>query len=101
MTSGGRKKGGKEEFCVDRCRQSYQDCVELEKLKPQEFRSVDVALDWLKRHRSAILVGSVIVIAGVVFVVVSAGAGLVILAPAVLLASGTLGAEPYTTGVLP
>jgi hypothetical protein len=42
--------------------------------------------DWLKRHHQSILVGSVVVIAGVAFVAVSAGAGLVVLAPAVLLA---------------
>jgi hypothetical protein len=61
--------------------------VELERLRPQEFTAVDGAVDWLKRHRTEVLVGSVIVIAGVTFVVVSAGAGVVILAPVVLLAS--------------
>jgi hypothetical protein len=48
---------------------------------------VDSAVDWLKRHRKALLVGSTVVIAGVVFVVVSAGAGAVVLAPVLLIAS--------------
>jgi hypothetical protein len=61
--------------------------VELERLRPQEFTAVDGAVDWLKRHRTGVLVGSVVVIAGVAFVVVSAGTGVVILAPVVLLAS--------------
>lgn len=45
------------------------------------------AMDWLKHHRRAVLTGSLIVIAGVAFVVVSAGAGVVVLAPVILMAS--------------
>ncbi|QRK12115.1 hypothetical protein JQX13_19975 [Archangium violaceum] len=48
---------------------------------------MDEAVDWLKHNHEAILVGSIVVIAGVAFVTVSAGAGLVVLAPAALLAS--------------
>jgi hypothetical protein len=85
INSGGGR-GGKERFCREQCAQPYLDCVELERLRPQEFTAIDPALDWLKRHRKTILVGSVVVIAGVAFVVVSAGVGLLILAPAALLA---------------
>jgi hypothetical protein len=87
ITSGNRKKGGKEAYCTSRCQQPYLDCKELEELRPRKFMAVDGAVDWLKRNRQSILVGSVVLIAGVVFVVVSAGAGLVVLAPAVLLTS--------------
>lgn len=82
-----RKRGGKSEFCRGECLQAYEDCLELERLRPQEFRAVDGAVDWLKRHRTTVLVGSVIVVAGVAFVVVSAGAGVVVLAPLVLMTS--------------
>lgn len=78
-------RGAKAAYCRQQCRQAYDDCRELERLQPQKFTAVDDALDWLKRHRKEILVGSVITIAGVAFVVVSAGTGLVILAPALLL----------------
>ncbi|WP_198316629.1 hypothetical protein [Cystobacter fuscus] len=59
---------------------------------------MDSAVDWLKRHRMDVLAGSIIVIAGVTFVVVSAGAAAVVLAPVVLMisaeaSSGTPGAE--------
>ncbi len=59
---------------------------------------MDSAVDWLKRHQMAVLAGSIIAIAGVTFVVVSAGAGVVVLAPVVLMvsaeaSSGTPGAE--------
>jgi len=82
-----RKSGGKSEFCRRECQQAYDDCLELERLRPQEFTAADGAVDWLKRHRIALLVGSVVVIAGVAFVVIFVGPGLIILAPLVLLAS--------------
>ncbi|WP_224249549.1 hypothetical protein [Hyalangium gracile] len=96
MTSGGRGKGGKEEYCNRRCMQPYLDCLELQELRPREFTAIDAAVDWLKRHRKSLLVGSVVVIAGVAFVVVSAGAGLVVLAPAVILASSGVALPPCT-----
>ncbi|WNG52836.1 hypothetical protein F0U60_39380 [Archangium minus] len=52
-----------------------------------EFTATERAVEWLKRNRKAILVGSVVVIAGVVFVVASAGAGALVLAPVILLTS--------------
>jgi hypothetical protein len=82
-----RKRGGKSEFCRGECQQAYEDCLELERLRPQEFRAMDGAVDWLKRHRTTVLVGSVIVISGVAFVVLSAAAGAVVLAPVVLMTS--------------
>lgn len=82
-----RGLGGRADYCNKQCLPSYMDCKELEKLRPQEFSAVDTAVDWLKRHRKALLVGSTVVIAGVAFVVVSAGAGAVALAPVLLIAS--------------
>lgn len=82
-----RKTGGKSEFCRKECQQAYDDCRELERLQPQEFTAVDGLTDWLKSHRNEVLVGSIIVVAGATFVVISAGAGLLVLAPVVLMAS--------------
>jgi hypothetical protein len=82
-----RKSGGKSAFCRSECQQAYDDCVELERLRPQEFTGVEGVINWLRHHRTAALVGSIIVIAGVTFVVVSAGAGAVVLAPMVLMVS--------------
>jgi hypothetical protein len=96
-----RKGGGKSEYCRNECWQAYQDCVELQKLRPQEFTAVDGAVDWLKRNHKTILVGSVVMIAGVIFVAVSAGAGLVVLAPIALMASPAIPSEPYLAGVSP
>ncbi|MBN9682231.1 hypothetical protein JYJ93_07330 [Corallococcus sp. NCSPR001] len=47
--------------------------------------STEALSDWASRHRESLLVGSVIIIAGVAFVVVSAGVGMLVLAPALLM----------------
>lgn len=82
-----RGLGGRADYCNKQCMPAYLDCKELEKLRPQEFSAIDTAVEWLKRHRKTILVGSTVVIAGVAFVVISAGAGAVMLAPVLLVAS--------------
>lgn len=87
ITTRGRGMGGKKQWCREQCQQAYDDCRELEGRQRQEFSAIDDAVDWLKRHHQGLLVGSIVVIAGVAFVTVSAGAGLIVLAPAVLLAS--------------
>jgi hypothetical protein len=80
-----RRKGEKARYCRDECWQPYLDCEELQGRKPQEFSAVDEAVDWLSLHRQTLLKGSLIFIAGVAFFAVSAGAGMVVLAPLVLL----------------
>ena len=66
-----------------------------------EFATTDSALPWLKQHRKTILVGSIVVIAGVVFVVISEGLGLLVLAPAMLVASSAPRTGPQTAQVSP
>ncbi len=82
-----------DSYCWEKCKQPYLDCEKLQELQRREFTAIDGATDWLKRHHREILVGSIIVIAGVVFVVVSAGVGLVVLVPAVLVASSVSPAD--------
>lgn len=82
-----RGLGGRADYCNKQCMPAYLDCKELEKLRPQEFSVIDTAVEWLKRNRKTLLVGSTVIIAGVAFVVVSATAGAVILAPVLLVAS--------------
>jgi len=96
-----RKSGGKSEYCREACWQAYSDCTELQKLQPQEFAAFDGALDWLKRNPKALLVGSIVIIAGVAFVVVSVGVGLLVLAPITLLASSGSLTEPSIAGRFP
>ncbi|MCY1040094.1 hypothetical protein OV208_02085 [Corallococcus sp. bb12-1] len=91
----------KTDYCNTRCRQPYLDCAELEKLRSQKLSSIEEISDWVSRHRESLLVGSVVVIAGVVFVIVSAGAGLVVLAPALLLTDSGDDLSRPLAGVLP
>lgn len=83
-----------DSFCWEKCKQPYLDCEKLQELQAREFTDQGGAIDWLKRNYKGVLVGSLVVIAGVTFVVVSAGAGLVVLAPAVLVASSPAPATP-------
>ncbi len=83
------------------CDEENRDCIELERLQPQEFTAIDFAVDWVKQNRKEILVGSVVTIAGVAFVAVTAGAGVVILVPALLLAAPSDGTAPFMAGVAP
>jgi hypothetical protein len=86
-------QGSKAEMCRGKCRPAYIDCNKLKELaEAQRFPVVDKAVDWLKRNREELLVGTIVVIAGVTFVVVVAGSGgaVVLLVPAALLVS----AEP-------
>jgi hypothetical protein len=91
--------GSKNAICRERCMPAYQDCCKLKDLAEAgrlrvNFPAVDSAVDWLKRHQRELLVGTLVVIAGVTFVVVVAGSGggALVLAPAVLLVSS--GAPP-------
>jgi hypothetical protein len=67
------------------------------------FPVTDKAVDWLKRHREELLAGTVVVIAGVTFIVIVAGSAgtALVLAPAVLLASAEASPTPYATAEEP
>ncbi|ATB30052.1 hypothetical protein [Melittangium boletus] len=94
MTLGNRGKGAKEQYCQDECMRPFRDCEESQGRQLHEFSAMDKAVDWLERHSQVLLAGSVVIIAGVVFVTVSAGAGLLVLVPATLLsvaAPGSVG----------
>jgi hypothetical protein len=96
--------GAHARICRDQCWRAYLDCEELQDRRapqPHEASSTDEAIDWLKRHRKEILVGAVIIIAGCTFVVVSAGLGVIILAPVVVMASGGAATVPHIAAVSP
>jgi hypothetical protein len=96
-----RRSSRHESICNDECLPAYLDCSRLQEILTQEFTAIDVAVDWVKRNRRALLLGSIVVIAGTAFVVVSAGAGLLVLAPAVLVASAVTPAESGLAAVSP
>ena len=87
-----------DEICRDRCLRAYTDCVDAEKARALRFVAVDEAVEWLREHRTEFLVGTVVVIAGVTFTVVSAGAGLFVLAPLTLMARTDSVNAPHCMG---
>jgi hypothetical protein len=83
---GARLSHGHIRYCDNKCLKEYMDCLKLQNLAPSSFPAIEHAADWLRRHQQEALVGTIIVAAGVSFVVISAGAGLIVLAPLALLA---------------
>ncbi len=85
MTHPGRGQGAKAQYCREECWRPYRDCEESQGREAHAFSAVDEAEGGLAGHARMLLVGGLVIIAGVVFVVVSAGAGVLVLVPAVLL----------------
>lgn len=82
-------------WCEETCVAFYAQCIRgrgpwAQGVK-REFSQVDSALDWIKAHREEILVGTIIVVAGVALVAVVAASGgtAIIFVPLVLVASNT------------
>jgi hypothetical protein len=99
-------KGSKKEHCRKVCMQPYLDCSRLKDLaegKAVEFHAADEAIDWVKQHSGKLLAGTVIVIAGVAFVIVVGGSGgaILLLVPVVTFASSEVVSEPRALAVTP
>lgn len=83
-----RGDAGHNSHCRETCLEAYQDCLARNKLQALRFTTMSEAIDWVKRHRQELLVGTLVVAAGVTFIVVSAGAGILVLAPVVMMTQG-------------
>jgi hypothetical protein len=92
-------------MCRDRCRPAYNDCCRLrDQAETLKFPTDDQAVNWLKQHREELVAGTVVVIAGVTFIVVVGGSGglALMLVPAFLLASAeVVPSEPHVVEVKP
>lgn len=93
--------GAKRNYCKDGCWQPYLDCEELQGRRPQQFSTTEQVVDWLKRNRNEVLVGSLVVVAGVAFVVAFPAGALIALIPATALASSKVAREPSIAAVFP
>lgn len=94
-------RAGHDRYCSEKCMRQYTQCLKAQGRRAQAFSAADGAVDWLKRNRNSVLVGSLVVIAGVVFVTISAGAGVVVLAPVVLVASSGVPVASHLAAVCP
>ncbi|MFB1479979.1 hypothetical protein [Corallococcus sp. RDP092CA] len=86
-----RGSGKHHEYCTEECRERYMDCLDALERAPRRdavselrFSDIDGALNWLRVHRSELVVGTLVVVAGVTFVVATGGTGALILAPLAL-----------------
>lgn len=81
-----KRDGWLREYCTRECRKQYMDCEKdnEKKVKELKFSRVEDAVDWIRRHKTEVALGTVVVIAGVAFVVTTGGAGALILAPLAL-----------------
>jgi hypothetical protein len=82
---GVRRNHSHIKYCDNKCLNEYMDCLKLQKLEALSFTAIDSAADWLRRHPQEMMIGATVVAAGTAFVVISTGAGLIVLAPLVLL----------------
>jgi hypothetical protein len=90
-------------WCPRRCMEQAVLCKKRTGIWAEEyaakFNAIEPAVDWLKTHREEILVGTVIIIAGVTFVaaVAASGGGALVLMPLVLLAETAPGLPTVPT----
>ncbi|WP_395851880.1 hypothetical protein [Cystobacter fuscus] len=93
--------GAKREYCRKGCWQPYRDCEELLNPRPREFSAAAPAIDWLKRHRDEVLAGSMVVVAGVAFIVAFPPGAIIALVPVAVMASSEVVHEPSIAAVAP
>lgn len=91
LTSIKKGSGMHNEYCTTLCLEEYMDCIEAQEQEERErkgtrlrFSDMDAALDWLRAHKTEVALGTVVVVAGVAFIVATGGAGALILAPLAL-----------------
>ncbi|HYO72279.1 MAG TPA: hypothetical protein VEU33_40025 [Archangium sp.] len=62
------------------------ECEKANEQKARElkFSRVDEAVEWIRNHKAQVALGTVVVIAGVAFVISTGGSGALILAPLAL-----------------
>ena len=76
--------------CTTDCNQAFKVCEEEHEQsesargKKIEFSRMKEALAWLRAHKTEVALGTVVVVAGVAFVLTTGGSGALILAPLAL-----------------
>ncbi|HEX5747634.1 MAG TPA: hypothetical protein VFZ09_15410 [Archangium sp.] len=81
-----KKDGWYREYCTRECRKLYNECEKSNEQKARElkFSRMDEAVDWIRNHKAEVALGTVVIIAGVAFVLTTGGSGALILAPLAL-----------------
>ncbi|HEX8439324.1 hypothetical protein [Archangium sp.] len=81
------------EYCTKKCRKEYMQCIEelekeeaerVKKRPPLEFSTLDKARDWIRAHKAELALGTVVIVAGTTFILVTGGTGALLLVPLAL-----------------
>jgi len=76
--------------CTADCNQEFKECEEeyeeavREREKKLKFSRMNEAIEWIRVHKAEVALGTVVVVAGVAFVLTTGGSGALILAPLAL-----------------
>ncbi|PTL80577.1 hypothetical protein [Vitiosangium sp. GDMCC 1.1324] len=81
-----KRDGAFYQYCTSECLKVYMECEKAneKKVKELKFSRVDEAIEWIRSHKAQVALGTVVVIAGVAFVITTGGSGALILAPLAL-----------------
>lgn len=66
---------GKYTYCEKACIKQLANCVHDVEPEPVKFEAIAPAVNWVKENHNNILIGTVVVIAGVAFVAIVVGSG--------------------------
>lgn len=85
-----KQSGWYLERCEHDCMVQFNKCEEeqeeaaRERGNKLEFSRMNDAIDWLRTHKTEVALGTIIIVAGVAFVLTTGGSGALILAPLAL-----------------
>ncbi len=74
-------------MCLDefmRCVKEQEALEQQSRKQELRFPNIDEALSWLRANKTQVAVGTVVIVAGVAFVIATSGAGALVLAPLAL-----------------
>jgi hypothetical protein len=80
-----KQSGWYLERCEHDCREEFNRCEEeqeeaaRQREKPLEFSGMDDAIEWIREHKAEVAIGTVVIVAGVAFVLATGGSGALIL----------------------
>lgn len=85
------QSGWYHERCEQDCNREFNECEDEKEKEEAErqkkkltFSRMDEAIDWIRNHKAEVAIGTVIIVAGVAFVLATGGSGTLILAPLAL-----------------
>jgi len=84
------QSGWYHERCEQDCNKAFNQCEdenqkeEAERQKKLKFSRMDEAIDWIRSHKAEVALGTIVIVAGVAFVLSTGGSGTLILAPLAL-----------------